>query len=201
MITTNSKELKLRKSNDVLVGVEVVDVGLTAAARSLISLARSGWMLRGVPSQLAETVAEHCFLSAYICLDVSSRVEGVDSVKAALYALIHDVGEAFIGDLVKSVSSAVSGIKEGIETSYVDKYVDNEFVRRLYRDYLDQRGLESKLARLCNYIATYLTGLEYRRLGYRVDDIIDNTLREINEMAKALKIEHVVNDFLSKYVD
>ena len=172
---------------------------LIDVAKSLMSLARSGWMLRGVSGVVAETVAEHCFLSAYICLDVGSRIEGIDIGRLTLYALIHDIGETFVGDIVKAVSSLVGEVKEEIEFSFVDKHIDNPIVKRLFRGYLEQKDTESRLARLCNYIATYIMGLEYKRLGYRVDDIVDNTYREIRDMAKKLGVENIVDETLNSY--
>jgi putative hydrolase of HD superfamily len=50
---------------------------------------------------LAETVAEHTFLTAYICIELSSRIQDVDVGKAVLYSLIHNIGEAFMATLLK----------------------------------------------------------------------------------------------------
>lgn len=58
---------------------------------------------------MAETVAEHTFLTAYICIELSSRIQDVDVGKAVLYSLIHDIGEAFMGDITKIVSERLGG--------------------------------------------------------------------------------------------
>jgi Predicted hydrolases of HD superfamily len=84
---------------------------LTDVAFSLINLARTGWMLRGIPGSLAETVAEHSFMSALICMELSEDVKDLDVEKMAIYALLHDLGEAFIGDVVKNFSSSVGETK------------------------------------------------------------------------------------------
>jgi putative hydrolase of HD superfamily len=166
-------------------------------AKILLNLARSGWMLRGIPSCLAETVAEHSFLTAFICIELGSKIGKVDIGKAVLYSLIHDIGEAFIGDIVKSFSARIKGFKDDIEMEYIDKNIDNIFIKELYKNYSIQNEFEAGLAKLCNYISTLLIGLEYKALGYRVNDIVENTCKEIKEMAMSLNIEDIVKKFLS----
>jgi len=166
-------------------------------AKILLNLARSGWMLRGIPSCLAETVAEHSFLTAFTCIELGSRIKNVDVGKAVLYSLIHDIGEAFIGDIVKSFSTKIKDFKDVIEIDYVDKNIDSIFIKELYKNYFLQNEFEARLAKLCNIISTLLIGLEYKTLGYRVNDIIENTCKEIKETAKSLNVEDIVEKFLS----
>jgi len=176
-------------------GIKVSNI--ISYAKTLLNLARSGWMLRGVPSCLVETVAEHSFLTAFICIELGSRIENVDVGKTVLYSLIHDIGEAFIGDIVKSFSTKIKDFKNVIEMEYVDKNIDNIFIKELYKNYSVQNEFEARLVKLCNNISTLLIGLEYRALGYRVNDIIENTCKEIKEMVKSLNIEDIVEKFLN----
>ncbi|MEL9940494.1 MAG: HD domain-containing protein [Ignisphaera sp.] len=170
---------------------------LVQIARALISLVRSGWMLRGVPSSIAESVADHSFLTAYICIEIGSKIKSVDIGKLVLYSLLHDVSEAFTGDIVKMVSLRVGAMKMELELNLIEEHVDNPLVKKLFREYLEQKDFESKLAKLCNYIATYLIGLEYKRLGYKVDDIVDNAYRDIMEMVKKYNLEKIVADVIN----
>jgi putative hydrolase of HD superfamily len=167
---------------------------LVSAARALLSLARSGWMLRGIPGSIAETVAEHSFMSAFICLELADRAGVADPGKLVAYALVHDLGEAFVGDVTKDLSSRIGELKNRIELDFVESEVENELVRKLYREYAEQRSLESRMARLCNYIATYLVGLEYKRMGFEVDDILESTRREVEELSKELGLDHLVRE-------
>jgi hypothetical protein len=48
---------------------------------SLNSIARSGWMIKGVEPCKAETVSQHLFASALIALEISSSLENVDNIK------------------------------------------------------------------------------------------------------------------------
>lgn len=167
-------------------------------ARALLNLVRSGWLLRGIPRSLAETVAEHSFLSAYICIELGSRIQGVDAGKAALYSLIHDIGEAFIGDITKPASVRLGELKERIEEDFVTENIDNKLIIELYKEYVSQKNFEAKLAKLCDHISTLLTGIEYKKLGYKVNDIIENMHSEIEKLSKDLNIKDEVKNLLTE---
>ena len=168
-------------------------------AKSLISTARSGWMLRGVPRYLAESIAEHSFLSSYICLDIGSRIN-VNLGKLILYTIVHDIGEAFTGDIVKVFSSEVGDRKKVIELRLVEEGIDSDTIKKLYISYTNQDDVESKVAKLCNYIATYVKGLEYKSLGFDVADIIDGVEKEIEKASKELGIDDTIKNIVQKYI-
>ena len=122
----------------------------------------------------------------------------MDIGKVILYSLVHDIGEAFIGDIIKPVSVRLGKLKESIEENYIKENIDNELIVELYKRYTSQTDFEAKLTRLCNYISTFLVGIEYKNLGYRVDDIIDNIYNEIEKISKELNIENIVKNLITK---
>lgn len=76
-------------------------IRLLLEALSLKNLPRTGWVLRGAPR---ESVAEHSYGAAIIAL-VLSRMEKLSAKNEASLvrlALLHDLHEARIGDLVPS---------------------------------------------------------------------------------------------------
>jgi putative hydrolase of HD superfamily len=169
-------------------------------AKILLNLARTGWLLRGVPASIAETVAEHSFLSAYVCIEIGSGIQGVDIGKVVLYSLIHDLGEAFVGDITKPVGLRLGELKSRIEEDYVVKNIDNEMIKEFYKRYVSQSDFEAKLAKLCNYISTLLIGLDYEKLGYEVDEIVYNMYNEVEKLSKELNIREYVEKLLSKLI-
>jgi putative hydrolases of HD superfamily len=60
-------------------------------------LKRTGWVRSNIPNP--ESVAEHSFRVAILTM-VLAPILGVDEAKAVKMALIHDLGEAEIGDIV-----------------------------------------------------------------------------------------------------
>lgn len=68
-------------------------------------LYRQGWLKRGLPEGLCESVAEHSFGTALLVLLLAGK-EGaggefgkLDSSHAALLALVHEMGESYAGDI------------------------------------------------------------------------------------------------------
>ncbi|MCS7111393.1 MAG: HD domain-containing protein [Ignisphaera sp.] len=174
-------------------------VSLARIARVLQSLARSGWMLRGVSGSVAETVADHSFLTALVCIDIVERIGRHGDVgRVLLYSILHDIGEAFTGDIARGVGRELGELKRGVELKLVEEGVDSVIARRIYREYVEQSSFEAKLARLCNYIATYLTGLQYKSMGYRVSDIIENTYREIQKLSVEMNLHSVVKQYIEE---
>jgi putative hydrolases of HD superfamily len=68
-------------------------------------LYRQGWLKRGLPEPLCESVAEHSFGTALLVLLVAGRsgdaggLGRVDVAHAALLALAHELGESYAGDI------------------------------------------------------------------------------------------------------
>src|SRR3989344_184250 len=63
-------------------------------AGKLKKVKRAGWVLRNVPD--AESVAEHSFRTALICMMMGNNVNRERCIKIAL---IHDLAEALVGDI------------------------------------------------------------------------------------------------------
>ena len=63
----------------------------------LKGLKRTGWVKNHVPNP--ESVAEHSFRLAVLAMIIAPKI-GADQLKCIKMALIHDIGEAEIGDIV-----------------------------------------------------------------------------------------------------
>ena len=64
--------------------------------RILKDLVRSGYAFLGTGK---ESVAEHCFITAFICFAMAKMDPALDLVKLVTMALVHDLAEARTGDL------------------------------------------------------------------------------------------------------
>lgn len=94
------------------------------------------------------------------------------------------------------MSERLGELKERIEEGFVIKNIDNELITDLYKKYAVQRDFEAKLAKLCGYTSTLLIGVEYRDLGCKVNDIIENMYNEVERASKALSVEDKVRNLL-----
>ncbi len=65
----------------------------------LKQLFRKGWLERGIVPAQCETVAEHTFGNAMLCLLLGQQQPELNLEKVLRMALIHDLGEVYVGDL------------------------------------------------------------------------------------------------------
>ena len=65
----------------------------------LKQLFRKGWLERGIAPAQCETVAEHTFGNAMLCLLLGQQQPELNLEKVLRMALIHDLGEVYVGDL------------------------------------------------------------------------------------------------------
>ena len=149
------------------------------------ALARTGWMLRGVPHQLAESVAEHSFWAAVIALELSSiaRSLGIDvsPERVASIALVHDLAEALMGDIAK-VSGISDAVKEEAERKAIDMLPLSSVARGLMLEFMERRSVEARLAKAAEELATLLRARSYMRVGYDVSDIHSNMCNRVVKM-------------------
>lgn len=65
----------------------------------LKQLYRKGWRDRGIDPLRCETVAEHTFGNAVLCLLLLEGHPELNAEKVLRMALLHDLGEAYVGDI------------------------------------------------------------------------------------------------------
>jgi putative hydrolase of HD superfamily len=164
---------------------------------ALSSLARTGWMLRGVPHSLAESVAEHSYWAAVLALEIASRAKNegleVDPYKAAAIALVHDMAEAVIGDIARVSGISRDEKRRAEERAFMSLPLSGE-ARELYAEFEEGRTLEARIARLAEELATLLRALFYRRLGYDVSDIERNMRKSVATLAGELGVSDIIRE-------
>ena len=62
---------------------------------------RQGWLVRGIPAERCESVAEHSFGVAVTTMILADCFfPKLDTLKVLRMALIHDIGEVYAGDII-----------------------------------------------------------------------------------------------------
>lgn len=169
---------------------------------------RLGWVQRGVPSSIAETIAEHIIETSVICLDLGDLFlrEYIFSEKeikeSILIALIHDLPEGVVGDLNRYVSKRIGDLKKVLEKTVIDD-MNNKLIKDLFEEYINMSSVKSLLAKLCDRIATYTQALRYDRLGYNTSDIIENTKAEIKNLVESIclsreRCREIINEYIQR---
>ncbi|ABU81315.1 YfbR-like 5'-deoxynucleotidase [Ignicoccus hospitalis] len=152
------------------------------------SLVRTGWMQRGVPPQLGETVALHSFYAALIALELGLRLKNVgvevNPERAASIAIAHDLPEVLVGDLPKWTTDKIGDIKESLELKAIGE-MDSLEVVEYSKAYIDERGRERALAKVSETLATLWQAEKYLNMGFsRVKEIRDTMVEHLSGIIK-----------------
>ena len=175
-------------------------MSLARVLGSLASLARTGWMLRGVPPAIAETVAEHAFASAVIagelCWRARRRGLEVDVGRCIAMAVYHDMAESIIGDITRRADLG-SEKRRVEERAYMELPLSPE-AKELYLEFEGSASLEARLARVAELLATYWRATLYRSHGYEVDDIMESAKREALSIARESGLLYEVQEVVAE---
>lgn len=164
---------------------------------------RSGWVIRGIPNSVAETVASHTFEVMMVSMYLADVLRGscleVNVEKVLKMSLLHDVPEAVIGDVVRLVKTKAPELFAEAELEAM-----NQLNLSKYADLLEDlnKGLtnEAKLVRLSDAVATYLQGMRYLKAGYEsVREIVlnvKNTIEEIVNSGLPKDCSHILRNML-----
>lgn len=132
----------------------------------LKAIKRTGWLKHKISN--AESVAEHSFRVAVLVMFLAKKM-GVDENRAVKMALIHDIGEAHIGDVVTMIGSQVldnldSKIKsERKAIVKILKLVDAGEYIKLFDEYEQNKTKEARLVRQLDKLEMALQAQEYEK--------------------------------------
>jgi len=137
---------------------------------SLKLLPRTGWLQRGVRD--AESIADHSFGVAVLCLLIGDQIEGIDRGRLLAIALLHDLAESLLGDLPASATRLLGsetkrkaerdGLKSLIgHLAHADEYL------ALWDEYANGTSPEARLVKAIDRLELMAQALAYERTGVR----------------------------------
>jgi putative hydrolase of HD superfamily len=141
------------------------------SANKLKWIERRGWVAK-VNVNEPESVADHCYLTALICM-VIADLKGLNTNKIVKMALLHDMAESIIGDYMPE---EISSEKKHLEEGKAIKTILDKLPSRLCSNYAKiwqeyKKGL-SKEAALVHQIDKFEMALQarnYLQKGYDPD--------------------------------
>jgi putative hydrolase of HD superfamily len=149
------------------------------------NIARTGWMMRGVPPSESETVAEHSYEVAVLALVLGGRLRSsgfqVDVEKVLKLALLHDIVESITGDIVKAVKERIPNPR-AIEVEALKELGMEEYAQLL--EELEVGGsAEAYLVEVCDNLATLLQAIRYVNRGYtQVLELAESVRRRLEKL-------------------
>ncbi len=164
---------------------------LTDNVGILKNIPRTGWLQRGIPPAVAETVAEHSFEVAAILAVVAMEAEGLDKEKMLLIGILHDWGEAVAGDIPRSLTKRLGKrTKSDAERKIMGELAEASgfgAVRDIFEEYEGRASPEAVVAKIADVLSTLRQARAYLARGYRVEDIEAGCVEELAELMGRVK--------------
>ena len=126
---------------------------------------RAGWVEVGVYQP--ESVADHTFRTAFLCM-LYADMEALDPLKLLRMALIHDLPEAVIGDLIPSQKTEETKEKEETAISQILSLLtkmQRENYLAVWNEYQEGKTREAKTVQQLEKIEMALQAKEYEKWG------------------------------------
>lgn len=137
-------------------------------------LFRQGWLKRGVPEALCESVADHSFGTALLALLLErDHPPGIDTSRLVLLALVHELGESYAGDITP-VDGVSREEKERRESEAIDKalegHPDAAGLKALWEEFEAGASPEARYLRELDRLEMGLQAALYRAEGFPLMD-------------------------------
>lgn len=170
----------------------------------LKNIPRTGWLQRGIPLSVAETVAEHSFEVVSILSIIAMEAgDGLDGEKMLIMGTIHDWGEAAVGDVPKSFARILGkGVKSRAERRVMRELSAASGLGNLsvlFEEYEERMTAEAVVVKTADVLSTLRQAKAYSARGYDVKDIIDGCRRELEELVGRIengKVRAVIKGLL-----
>ena len=142
---------------------------------------RTGWQNKGVTNP--ESVAEHTWRVAMLGMMLAPQYE-LDQNRVIKMAMVHDLGEAAIGDVIWEQGKKIIGSREekhkdeqqAVENMFKDNPHFSEYVE-LWKDFEAQETAEAKFVKQLDKLEMAIQAYEYEQEGHEarsLDEFWDN---------------------------
>ncbi len=137
---------------------------------TLKKIRRTGWQLRGIRD--AESLADHSFGVVLMTLLLAEHMESfaIDRDKAVAIAIVHELGEARVGDIPFTALTYFPA-KSETEIRAVDDILEplgktkTEF-SSLFREFEEKASTEARFVRAIDKLEMLITAFEYEKAGF-----------------------------------
>lgn len=155
---------------------------------------RTGWVRENV--QNPESIAEHSFRMAVLTMILAPKV-GADSTRTIKMALVHDIGEAEIGDIVTTRGVKVqSNLKDKIQNErqalkQIINLIEGTEYLELFDEFEANQTREAKLVKQIDKLEMAIQALEYEQeYDINLQEFFDDANSKIlNESIKEIMRE------------
>jgi len=169
---------------------------LTDNAGILKNIPRTGWLQRGIPPSVAETVAEHSFEVASILAVIAMEAgEGIDKEKLLIMGTIHDWGEAVAGDIPRSLTKRLGKETKSKAEMKIMKELSavsgSKRLAEIFEEYEGRKSSEAIVAKIADVLSTLRQAKAYSDRGYDVEDMVSGCKEELNDLLKRVTKDEI----------
>ena len=168
--------------NDILMITKIED--------RLKRIRRTGWLKSKIHN--AETVSEHMHHTILMALLLRKYVNvKIDWARVYILSAIHDMGEAYIGDIPHPIKTEVD---KNRELEYLNTILKIFRLEDLLDEVEETDTLEHYIYKFSELLATYSQGIIYLERGYRdpyIFEILSNTLERMEKIAEKTNIDEL----------
>ena len=160
-------------------------LAFAAIIGKLKTLKRTGWVMHDIPEP--ESVADHSFRLAMLSMVLADKF-GADQAKTVKMALLHDVGEAIIGDIVTQRGSKILPNREAKQAQELVAFrkiskvagFEDEWTP-LFEELLANKTPEAKLVNQLDRLEAAIQANEYEDLhGLDPTEWLENTASHLH---------------------
>ncbi len=167
----------------------------------LKKLKRSGWIVSGVEN--SESIADHCFMTILMVL-ILGKKKNIDLNKALKMAIIHDIAECQIGDIItwknyQKTKPEKRDIEEKAMKNILSSLGDegNEYFE-IWEEFEEEKSPEAKFVKAIDKLEMILQALKYENEEKNLNELIEtffegndiefitNTDEDLSEMIKLI---------------
>jgi len=139
-------------------------------AMKLKEVGRTGWKERGVKNP--ETSSDHSYMVALMTL-ILGRKRKLDLEKALKMAIVHDLPEAIVGDIITKENWEKGGSmwnkekvnKERPAMRKLASLAGSQEIFQLWEEFESQKPPEARFVKDVDRLATILQAIEYKKSG------------------------------------
>jgi putative hydrolases of HD superfamily len=156
-------------------------------AMSLKRLFRQGWLRAGLPKEACESVADHCFGCFFLAFLLAPREDPpVSAEKAAIMALLHELGEIHSGDITPHDGVSPEE-KRRRELESVERFLSllegagsSERILSIWTEYEEGRSPEARFVKRVDRLEMALQAAVYAAEGMEgSEDFISSALESV----------------------
>ena len=164
----------------------------------LKNIPRTGWYKKiGVKNP--ESIGDHIFMTSILCMLIGD-IKQLDTLKMIKIALLHDIGESLIGDLISYEDTDSSKRKlENLAIKQLFSKLPDDFRKQyleLWNDYQNRTSKEGKLVWEIDKLEMAFQAFVYEKEGYdksRISEFFKTAIGAIDDD----EIKSILNEIIN----